>query len=77
MKKYSECISSFKRKNYFANLKEAELMTMKVGLEREINSKFCVNYKEIRKNLEFEVMELDAKVQLKYISTIAIMPCSN
>ena len=46
-------------------------------LFRKFTSKFCVNYKEIRKNLEFEVMELDAKVQLKYISTIAIMPRSN
>ena len=46
-------------------------------LFKKFTSKFCVNYKEIRKNLEFEVMELDAKVQLKYISTIAIMPRSN
>jgi hypothetical protein len=46
-------------------------------LFRKFTSKFCVNYKEIRKNFKFEVTELDAKVSLKYISTIAIMPRSN
>ena len=37
-------------------------------LFRKFTSKFCVNYKEIRKNLEFEVMELDAiKMELKLL----------